>query len=280
MLRAASFPADAIHGFSTRRGGVSRGRFSSLNLGGRWGDDPAHVAENLRRLAQAGGFTTERLVRARQVHGAHVAAAVEVAAAGGAVEADGLWQHREQGAELVLGVMTADCVPVLLIDGQRRVAAAVHSGWRGTVAGIVPRAVATLVAAGPVAATELFAAIGPCIEVGAFEVGEEVAERFEARFVDRRGYRRPHVDLVACVRAQLEAAGVPANQIERVGGCTHAQVDRFFSYRRDGRGIGQQLSFLGLGGEPVGLDESPRPAATRPPACRAEPCRTAFPWSR
>ncbi len=125
--------------------------------------------------------------------------------------------------------------------------AAIHSGWRGTVADIAGRAVETLAEAGADPG-DLLAAIGPCIELDAFEVGEEVAEQFEDRFVTRAGYAKPHVDLVACVRAQLEGAGLPANQIERVGACTHANSELYFSYRRDGAGIGQQLSFIGLRG--------------------------------
>ena len=92
------------------------------------------------------------------------------------------------------------------------------------------------------------AAIGPCIELEAFEVGEEVAEAFPAAFVRREGVGRPHVDLVATVRAQLVAAGVPAGEICRVGGCTFAEPGRYFSYRRDGAGIGQMLAFIGLSG--------------------------------
>ena len=125
--------------------------------------------------------------------------------------------------------------------------AAVHSGWRGTVANIAARTVETLIDAG-IAPGDLLAAIGPCIEVEAFEVGDEVAEQFDERFVARAGFAKPHVDLVACVRAQLEHAGIPANQVERVGACTHANPDLYFSYRRDGAGIGQQLSFIGLRG--------------------------------
>ncbi|NVB37760.1 laccase domain-containing protein [Pseudenhygromyxa sp. WMMC2535] len=219
-----------------------------MNLGGRWGDAPEAVEENLRRLAEAGGYEPASMVRVRQVHGAEVMAVGEV---GPGSEADGLWTHAGHawsgpGAAPVLGVMTADCVPLLLVDRAGTVAAAVHSGWRGTVANIAGEAVARLVEGGGVAASQLLAAIGPCIELDAFEVGEEVAEQFEARFVARAGYAKPHVDLVACVRAQLEAAGLPPNQIERVGACTHANPGLYFSYRRDGAGIGQHLAFIGL----------------------------------
>ncbi|MFO7566942.1 MAG: peptidoglycan editing factor PgeF [Enhygromyxa sp.] len=243
LLRAAQFPAALTHGFTTRHGGVSQGRFATLNLGERWGDDPEAVAENYRRVAAAGGFAPEALLRVRQVHGDAVLAGCEARADS---EADALWLHRDHpGPKGVIGVLTADCVPILLCDRRATVAAAVHSGWRGTVANIAARTVEALTSAGA-APEDLLAAIGPCIELDAFEVGEEVAEQFDARFIARAGFEKPHVDLLACVRAQLEAAGVPANQIERVGGCTHANPDLYFSYRRDGAGIGQQLSFIGL----------------------------------
>ncbi len=234
--RAEHFPGGVIHGFTDRLGGVSVGRFESLNLGGRWGDDPAAVAENLRRLADAGGFSVERLRRARQVHGAAVLAATEV---GEGSEGDAVWVRRGEG--LVAGVMTADCVPVLLVDRAGTVAAAVHSGWKGTIADIVGAAVRTLA----VEPSRLLAAIGPCIEVEAFEVGEEVACQFSPEFV-RRDFNKPHVDLVGVVRGQLIAAGVPAGAIRRVGGCTYSDPRRYFSYRRDGAGIGQMLAFVGF----------------------------------
>lgn len=242
LLRARSFPASVIHGFTTREGGVSQGRYATLNVGGRWGDAPEAVVENLRRVAAAGEFELERLVRVRQIHGDAVLAAAEI---DGDSEADGLWTRRGHPGSPVVGVLTADCVPILLCDLDASMVAAVHSGWRGTVANIAARSVEALAAAGA-APNRLLAAIGPCIEVAAFEVGEEVAAQFEDRFVDRNLGSRPHVDLVACVRAQLEGAGIPANQIERVGGCTHAHSELYFSYRRDGAGIGQHLSFAGL----------------------------------
>lgn len=240
LLRASEFPDHVVHGFSTRRGGVSEGRYASMNLGGRWGDRPEHVAENLRLLADAGGYDPATLVRVRQVHGDAIVAAHQV---DHATEADAIWQHVDHPGQAVIGVMTADCVPVLIVDRAGTVAAAIHSGWRGTAANIAGQTAELLRREG---GRDLLAAIGPCIEVDAFEVGEEVAERFDAAFVQRSGHAKPHVDLVGCVRSQLEAAGISANQIERVGGCTHANPDWYFSYRRDGAGIGQQLSFVGV----------------------------------
>ncbi len=233
--------ARIVHGFSTRRGGVSRGPWASLNLAAKTGDDPQAVAENLRRLAASAGFEPERLVRVRQVHGGRVVTADRARGA----EADGIVARPEDGP-VVVGVHTADCVPLLLADEDGRAVAAVHAGWRGLVAGVVPAAVAALVAAGA-RPERVLAAIGPCIEVEAFEVGEEVAARFPAEVVHRRpDWPRPHVDLVAATRLQLVGCGVLPDRIERVGGCTHAHPDRYFSYRRDGASMGQHLAFVGL----------------------------------
>ena len=236
--RLAAIPG-LVHGFTDREGGVSTGRYATLDMGAKWGDELERVLENRRRVAQAAGFAVAQLRLVKQVHGVAVVRAIE---ADDDSEADAMWCAREDG--VVVGVLTADCVPVLLADRAGRVAAAVHSGWRGTVAGIVPQTIAALERAG-IAASDLVAAIGPCIEQGAFEVGPEVAAQFAAAHVDTSG-ARPHVDLVAVVRDQLVAAGVGATMIERVGGCTHAHPDRWFSFRRDGAGIGQMLAFVGF----------------------------------
>lgn len=228
------------HGFSNRTGGVSSGRFASLNLGFKWGDDPEAVRENLRRVAEAGGYAPSDLRRVKQVHGGEVLRATSLTEAS---EADGLWCTRDDG--LTVAVSTADCIPLLLADEAGTVAAAVHSGWRSTVACIAEHAVEAL----GVDPSSLVAAIGPCIELAAFEVGPEVASQFDAAFVDARTYAKPHVDLVGVVTAQLQRAGVRAENIERVGGCTHALEERYFSYRRDGAGTGQMMSFIGFASE-------------------------------
>jgi len=246
LERSAALSALApsvVHGFTDRRGGHSQGRFGTLNLGARWGDDPEAVRRNLEAVAKAGAFDPAWLVCVRQVHGAAVLRAREVVEGS---EADALWCHRDDGP-CVVGVLTADCVPVLLADREGEVVAAVHSGWRGTVAGVVSETVRTLAEAG-VPPGRLVAAIGPCIEQAAFEVGEEVAAQFDDAFVERRRWPKPHVDLVGIVRSQLVAAGVSAASIERVGLCTHQNIDRYFSFRRDGAGIGQMMSFIGVVG--------------------------------
>jgi YfiH family protein len=226
-----------VHGFAGRGGA---GHERSFDVGGRF-DAERPFRENLARLAEVAVFDPADLVLVRQVHGRVVVRARD---AGPETEADAIWLHRRDPRALV-AVVTADCVPVLMADEAATVVAAVHSGWRGTVAGVVAATVSTLAGAG-VDPSTLLAAIGPCIEWPAFEVGPEVAALFCARHVHDRGLSRPHVDLVAAVREQLVAAGVPAERIERVGGCTHQDPRRYFSYRRDGAPTGGQLSYIGF----------------------------------
>lgn len=241
LLAAAGFR----HGFFTRQGGVSEGAYGSLNVAVSSGDDPDRVGENLRRCAEALGVGPGRLFFLSQVHG-------KSARAVGPGDEPGV-VAREQG-DIVLSaepgfacaVRSADCVPVLLGDRHTGAVCAVHSGWRGVeldAVGAGARALAEL--AGPDA--DLVAAVGPHIEVDAFEVGDEVAARLEAispapGVVRRAPGGRPHVDLRAIVTAQLLRAGVRA--IDHVGGCTVAEPDLYFSYRRDGAASGRLLSAL------------------------------------
>lgn len=241
LLTTSQLLVGTRHGFSTRRGGVSTGRYATLNVGGKWGDDPDKVAHNRRRLAAAGGFELPRLFTAKQVHSARVALVVEgtqperVAE----VEADALVS---QVPGVVLGVYTADCVPILLSDDEGRVAA-VHAGWRGTVAGIANAAVEALVSIGA-RREKLKAALGPSICAHCFEVGDEVADQFPPSAV-LRGEGKPHVDLWEANRLMLAQAGL--TRIDSSPPCTMCEADRFFSFRRDGGQIGQHLSFVVAG---------------------------------
>lgn len=227
------------HGFTCRQGGVSVGRHASLNLGSSWGDDPERVDENLRRVAAAAGFAPARLCQVRQVHG------TEVVAVGAPerrrTEADGM----ATAADLVLGVLSADCVSLLLGDGRGRVVAA-HAGWRGTVAGMAGAAVAAAVRLGA-KVEELRAAMGPSIGPCCFVVGEDVAAHFAA-VVPEAVVPEGRINLWQANRALLRAAGVPAAQIGADPPCTRCDPQRFFSYRRDGAGIGQHLAFI-IGGK-------------------------------
>jgi YfiH family protein len=229
------------HGFSLRTGGVSEGPFASLNLGTSVGDDGAAVAENLRRLAADAGRAADRLSTVHQVHGAVV---VRAAAGRDEVDADGLWTDDASGSWV--GVRAADCVPILLSTEDGRAVAAVHSGWRGTLLGVVAQGVEALVRTGAPAAT-LRAAVGPCIQACCYEVGPDLAERFGAAFstaVVRGGGVRPHLDLALAVRSTLLGAGLLPEHVDLQTACTACDAARFFSHRRDGGVTGRHLAFI------------------------------------
>lgn len=237
------------HGFSLRTGGVSQGPYESLNFGDAVGDEPANVRTNLERLMAAAGGEVVRLATVRQVHGNSVVLATlheQGVRLDGPAEADALVAS---GGAWV-GVRTADCVPLLLHDPRHRVSAAVHAGWRGTVADVVGRAIETMVAAFGTRPSELRAAIGPCIGPCCFEVGDEVASHFsDAPFgqglVERRPAGRAHVDLVEANARLLLRRGVSPDAVDRVAPCTVCDPGRFFSHRRDAGHTGRHLSFVG-----------------------------------
>jgi YfiH family protein len=220
------------HGFFTRRGGVSRGVYESLNVGLGSRDDTACVAENRRRVAAAFGVDETRLVTAYQVHSAR-AVITEARWPGAPPEADAV----ATGATgLVLGALSADCAPILIADGPARLVAAVHAGWRGALEGVIGAAVEALVARGA-ARERLVATVGPCIAQASYEVGLE----FEARFLaaslgfgtffsagDAPDKRR--FDLPGFALDRLRAAGV--GQADWIGADTCAEESDFFSNRR------------------------------------------------
>jgi hypothetical protein len=233
---------DAIgvrHAFSTRIGGVSPPPFDSLNLGnpnGQAKDDENRIRQNYGRLMSSIGCGDEMPLRVHQVHGRQVARVEMGRAFDTRQEADALVSRDSQRA---ICVRTADCVPVLLCSGDGRMVAAVHAGWRGIVAGVIPAAVGQMVELGG-AADALVAAIGPCIGPAAFEVGPEVLRAFAEG--DRTLYLRvlspsaPTVDLRAAAQAQLIGSGLRPGNIDSTDLCTASRRDEFFSHRRD-RGV-------------------------------------------
>src|SRR5689334_6221574 len=209
LIRSQLITAPFAHGFSTRVGGVSAAPFDTLNMGARWGDVPANVAENRRRLMRAVGVA-DPLYVARQVHGAAVMCvrAGDDPLAIARVEADALITG---DANLTVGIFVADCIPALIVDPRTGAVAAAHAGWRGTVAGVLPatvRALADELGAQP---DDLRVALGPAIGGCCFEVGGEVVHAFESALGSAiGGVVRPsprgvpgkwHVDLKAANRA-------------------------------------------------------------------------------
>jgi len=220
-------PASVRAAVSTREGGVSAAPYDTLNLASHVGDREASVAENRRRLREALRLDAEPSWL-EQRHGANVAHLGDAPRAAGADAAVAF----ERGQ--VCAVLTADCLPVLLCDrGGTRVGIA-HAGWRGLAAGVLESALAAL-ECGP---EELMAWLGPAIGPRAFEVGDEVRARFMADDAgngvafDRNQRGRWQADLYALARRRLTRAGVTS--VYGGGASTHAEPQRFFSYRRDG----------------------------------------------
>ncbi len=191
-------------------------------------------------LAELG---VQTIAQAKQVHGRGVIDARESTGAEGR-EADALVGRAVE--RLAVGVRVADCVPVLVADDASGSVAAIHAGWRGIVAGVVPAAI-ELLAGGQ--RTGLIAAIGPCIGGCCFEVGSDVAAMIARAshgahvIVDKRG-EKAHVDLRAAVRAQLLAAGMSPARIEDVAGCTKHEAARFHSFRRDPANSARMLAAI------------------------------------
>jgi YfiH family protein len=250
VIRAISlgqFP----HGFLGRRGGMSVGEMAGLNVGYGSSDDREAIAGN-RRLAIAALLPESELATVHQVHSAD------------AVAADGPWPQGERPhadamvtdtPNLLLGILTADCAPVLFADHHAVVVGAAHAGWRGALAGVTDAAIDAMEQLGA-RRENIHAAVGPCIGQPSYEVDEAFRARFldadgdNARFFAAGPAGKPHFDLEAYVVHRLIAAGV--GEVEALNLDTYADPDRFFSYRRaTHRGeadYGRQLSAIAIPG--------------------------------
>jgi purine-nucleoside/S-methyl-5'-thioadenosine phosphorylase / adenosine deaminase len=246
VIRAPSL-AGVPHGFLGRRGGVSTGAVAGLNVGYGSKDDRMAIDENRRRAIAAVSPGAE-LVTLHQVHSPEV------------VYADGAWPiDRRPHADavvtdrpgLMLGILTADCAPVLLADSEAGVIGAAHAGWRGAFAGVTDSIIAAMERLGA-RRERIGAAVGPCIAQSSYEVDAQFRDRFLAAdaandrfFVESQG--KPHFDLAAYVVDRLKRAGVA---VEALGFDTYTEPDRFYSYRRASHSgeadYGRQLSAIAL----------------------------------
>ena len=236
-----------LHGFMGRRGGKSHGVYAGLNTSYRVGDDPKTVSQNVCDLKLAVGIHDGRIVTMRQVHGDNI---VEVRdrSLKEAGEADGMVTAEP---EIFLSVLTADCVPLLFVAPKNKIVAAVHAGWRGTLAGIAEQTVRRFEQQYGVSPEELEVALGPAIGVCCYEVQDDVAKPLMKKWGSlttpsiqvRDG--KSFVNLRRLNRDILRAAGVPGKQLYEVGPCTSCAAEEFFSYRRQRGETGRQMSFIG-----------------------------------
>ncbi|MDB5373344.1 MAG: Polyphenol oxidase [Belnapia sp.] len=240
------------HGFFTRRGGVSAGPWAALNCSLSGQDDIEKVRENRRRAAAALGLPATALHGLTQVHGIAVAT-VEAAGwrEGEGPRADALVTRH---AGVMLGIVTADCAPVLFADPVAGVIGAAHAGWRSAVGGVIEATIAAMVALGALP-SRMLASVGPCIGQPSYEVGADLRDAVLAREAAGARHFAPGIrpghwqfDLAGYCAARLAAAGVAV--VETTGADTLAEETAFFSHRRrtlaGGGPIGHQLSAIAV----------------------------------
>jgi polyphenol oxidase len=227
------------HAFFTRRGGVSVGPFDSLNTSYSAGDDSLCVDRNLALIGSSLVKPTGTLFTVSQVHGA----VVERAPFTGPRVADAMWTNQTKS---MLGIRTADCVPILIQDVALGQVAAAHAGWRGVDSNIIVRSVEALISNGS-DKRNLRIAIGPCIQKCCFEVDGDLPQKFEKQFgssvLSQKSEHKQTLDLPACLRVALFGIGISDEQIDIIRECTSCNLD-FFSHRRDKGVTGRQLSVI------------------------------------
>jgi len=248
VIRAVSL-GELPHGFLGRRGGVSTGELAGLNVGYGSNDDRSAIDEN-RRRAIAAIFAGAELATVHQVHSADVLYVEQPWPQDQRPRADAMVTDR---TKLLLGILTADCAPVLLADADAGVIGAAHAGWRGALAGVTDSTIAAMAQLGA-RREHIRAAVGPCIAQPSYEVDEAFRLRFvepdpgNARFFTDAPWGKPHFDLEAYIVHRLLAAGV--GEVEALHLDTYGDPDLFYSYRRaTNRGeadYGRQLSAIAL----------------------------------
>lgn len=250
VIRAVSL-GGLPHGFLGRRGGVSTGALAGLNVGYGSRDDRAAIEEN-RRRAIAALLADATLLTVHQVHSAEVVHVLQPWPEGERLRADAMVTERPN---VLIGVLTADCAPVLFADHRSAVVGAAHAGWRGALAGVTDSTIAQMERLGA-RRDDIHAAVGPCIGQDSYEVDESFRARFVAddpdneRFFVPGASGKPHFDLEAYVVHRLIAAGI--GEVEALNLDTYADPDRFYSYRRATRrgedDYGRQLSAIAIPG--------------------------------
>jgi polyphenol oxidase len=226
---------------STRKGGVSKSPYDSMNLGSMTADDIFNIEENKRLFSNGIGFEKSQIVRSKQTHGTEIL----TAARGGNFEGyDALITDE---VNLLLCVSTADCVPILVYDDKNKSVAAIHAGWKGTCANLVTKTIAKLKSEYNASAKQVFAYIGPSIGECSFEVDEDVAKSFEKEFVRYDEIKEKYfIDLKAHNKNQLLECGINEANIEVSPYDTYQRTDLFYSHRRENGLTGRMYTAIGL----------------------------------
>jgi len=227
---------------TTRPSGVSVAPQDSLNLAWHTGDDPEHVRENYRRLCEYLEISPESIVTTGQVHGTEIAL---VTGPGNLDRYDALITNVRG---LFVGIMTADCYPLLIHDPRTGASGAAHAGWQGAAGRIAEKTVKAMQEAFGTRPKDCLAWVGTGISGERYEIGGEVAARFDSRYLkpSPSGEGRQLLDLSAANRDQLLEAGLPPAQVQCSEFCSYRDADRFFSYRRDHGKTGRMLALIGV----------------------------------
>jgi hypothetical protein len=239
-----------MHAFCTRRGGVSPAPFQSLNLSVNTGDREGHVRKNREVLTRAFGFPPSALLTVNQIHEDRILI----------VEAPDQEDFSRASCDAIvtnrpgiaIGVLTADCVPILILDPGRCIVAAIHVGWKGTALNLCGKTIRVMVERFGAHPENLLVAVGPSIGPCCYEVDEPVRSGFSQRYSYWREWAEPsgsdhwRFDLPRANRDLLVASGIGNENIARCHLCTDCHEDAFFSYRRDGGITGRQISFIML----------------------------------
>jgi polyphenol oxidase len=244
---------DLVHFTTTREGGISIDKYDSFNLGFNSGDDSNNVSQNRTLLCNILDIKPDHFIFPKQTHSA------TIKIIGNDYFDNGEHQKKNFLAAtdavitnlkgICIGIKTADCVPILLFDQKRKVIAAIHAGWRGTVQNIASLAVKRMISEFNSDPADIIAGIGPSIGPEVYEVGKEVWTQFDQQYIQPNGSHtgdKRLLDLWKANQDQLIGAGIPSNQIELAGLCTYLNPGTFFSARRDGAETGRMATGIML----------------------------------
>jgi len=240
FIKPSIFDEDRISSWFTKKGESVQDDYEieGLNLGFNTKEKKETVEGNRNFLANNISTDVSNIAFANQVHGYEI---MEVTEGGVYEDIDG-FVTQEKG--LALAIQVADCAAVLFAESKAGIISAVHAGWRGAEAKIVPKAIQKMISIGA-ALEHIKVFISPCISVEEFEVGEEVAEKFPNEFVDRKNFSKPHINIKKFIESQLLEAGIFKENIEIHGSCTFSDSE-YYSFRRDGKEAGRMMGIIKL----------------------------------
>lgn len=227
--------------FSTRIGGFSQGEYSTMNMGLNSGDNLVNVKKNRRHLFELLNIDENKLAIPKQVHSVSVK---KVTKPGIYSDTDALCTN---SVEIFLSIQTADCLPLFIYEPDKKVVAVIHSGWQGSLNGIVPETLEKLVNEYAIQTINLKVAIGPGIQSSCYEVREDVFSRFPDEFLNQHEDKeKKYLDLQSFIKNQLINQGVVGKNIYIDSSCTHCDTQKYYSYRRNKDKSGRMMGIIGL----------------------------------